>query len=244
MTDLSTAYTESVTIASYDGDINRRIRPSSILKLQQEIGEQHLNSAGLSYSFLWDNGFVFLLTRAMSIIYEAPCFEDKVTLSTCSHGVKGVNFIRSYDFTDDTGKVLVHSVSTFVLVDPVKHGILRPSAVDKFGIIHNTGTSMSDMPAKISLPGNALSEEPRKIRFTDIDYNGHLNNVVYADIAMDYAPFELAKTPLKRFDINFIGEALHGDELAVASSLQDGVFYLGASHARGKCFTARFEFEG
>lgn len=243
MTDLSKVYYTPVTIASYDGDLNRRIKPSSILKYQQEIGELHLDSVGLKYSYLYDKGMVFLLTRAMGIIYKAPCFEDKVTLSTYSCGTKGANFIRGYEFIDGDGNVLIHSVSLFVLTDPQGHNILRPSAADIFDIRHNDSIKEKELPQRIILPDGTKKEDERVIRFTDIDYNGHLNNAVYADIAMDYAPIEMSSAPLKRYDINFLGEAKLGDSLNISTHTGGGDFYISASHERGKCFTARLVFD-
>lgn len=243
MTDLSGVYHTPVTIASYDGDLNRRIKPSSILKYQQEIGELHLDSVGLKYSYLYNKGMVFLLTRAMGIIYKAPCFEDKVTLSTYSCGPKGVNFVRGYEFTDSDGNVLIHSVSLFVLTDPQGHNILRPSAADVFDIKHNDLIKEKELPQRIILPQTMKNESERVIRFTDIDYNGHLNNAIYADIAMDYAPTEMSCMPLRRYDINFLGEAKLGDSLGISTHTENGVFYIGASHERGRCFTARLEFD-
>ncbi len=243
MTDLSKVYYTPVTIASYDGDLNRRIKPSSILKYQQEIGELQLDSVGLKYSYLYDKGMVFLLTRAMGVIYNAPCFEDKVTLSTYSCGPKGANFIRGYEFIGGDGSVLIHSVSLFVLTDPLAHNILRPSAADIFDIKHNGEIKEKELPQRIVLPDGMKKESERVIRFTDIDYNGHLNNAVYADIAMDYAPLRLSSSPLRRYDINFLGEARLGDSLDISTHTDGGTFYIGASHERGRCFAARLEFD-
>lgn len=86
-------------------------------------------------------------------------------------------------------------------------------------------------------------ENERAIRFTDIDYNGHLNNAIYADIAMDYAPLALSSAPLRRYDINFLGEAKLGDSLDISTHTNGSDFYIGASHERGKCFTARLMFD-
>lgn len=239
--DFSSPYTIPLTVATYDCDVNRRIKPSSVLRLQQEIGELHLATVGMGYKALCDMGLVFLLTRTLCTVCDAPRLEDEILLSTTSHGVKGVNFIRSYDFTAPDGRALIHSVTAFVLVDPAEHKILRPTAADRFGMVH-CPVMPPELPGRVSLPAAASAEEPRTVRFTDIDYNGHLNNTVYADIVMDYVPAELANRPLRRFEINFSGEAKLGDKLSVTSYTEGGVFLLGAEHASGRCFTARFEF--
>ena len=39
------------------------LKPSSILKYQQEVGELHLSGGNMSYAQLYDNGLVFVLSR-------------------------------------------------------------------------------------------------------------------------------------------------------------------------------------
>ena len=68
----------------------------------------------------------------------------------------------------------------------------------------------------------------RTIRFSDIDYNGHMNNTVYADIMFDFLPSEFREKAPKEVAINFKNELLEGETMDVfADAAADTVTFCG-----------------
>ena len=55
-------YRQNLIISSYDADRERKLKLSSQLKLQQEIGELHLLEGGMPYSKLYEMDKVWILT--------------------------------------------------------------------------------------------------------------------------------------------------------------------------------------
>lgn len=235
-------FSQELTITSFDSDRERRLRLSSQMKLQQEIGELHLMAGDLPYAKLYDEmGKVWVLTRTHAVIKKAPIFEETVNLTTWSKQIKGAQFFRSYEFTDMNGEVMISAISSFALVDAVTHEVLRPSELDdkvEFSCIPER-EQICSLPSRVKISGENVGSYKRELRYTDIDYNHHLNNTVYCDFIVDYCPVDLSKIKIDEFEINYLKEGMLGDTLTI-DVYQDGntLFYEG-KHDRGCCFTAR-----
>lgn len=233
-----------LTIASYDADKNRRLRLSSQLKLQQEVGELHLQAGGFPYSWMYDTlGIAFVLTRAGAVINRMPLFEEEVVLTTWSPGLTGIQYHRCYQFCDKAGNVLVDGMSTFALVDAKTHKLMRPGNIGELeGFSFKNGKlNACPVPGKIRLPEMSPAAK-REVRYSDIDYNGHLNNTVYADFICDYMPGGMEGKQADSFSINFSGEAVEGEVLNIETAVEDDIAYFRGTHERGKCFEAMCKF--
>ena len=237
-------YTWETKIASFDADEKRQLRLSSQLKLQQEVGEHHLAAGGVFYHRLYEDGFVFVLTKASSILYRLPRFEEPVNLTTWSRGTKGIHFFRCYRFTDGDGNVLIDSITSFALVDAKTHKLLRPVEFDRYGPYHQPDkTNSCELPSKLKLPEGLTVVTERILRYSDIDYNGHLNNAVYGDFLCDYMPGGMTGKKITAFDIGFLHEAFLGDTIVISALSQGNTVFLKGEHDRGVCFEARCCYE-
>lgn len=236
-------YTWPIKIASYDAGRDKRLRLSNQLKLQQEAGERHLGAGGLTWEELCHHGMVFVLTRLNSVIHRAPLLDEKIWLRTWHRGTRGAQFYRCYQFLDETGKPLIESVSAFALVDPATHKLLRPDAFDQFGMaLQPDRKNGCPDPGRLRPPTALVPAGTRRVYWSDTDYNGHLNNTVYADILCDFLPGGMEGRRITGFSIAFLKEAMEGEELAVSACSVSGEAWVSATHERGTCFEARATF--
>ena len=236
-------YTWELKIASYDAGRDKRLRPSNQLKLQQEVGELHLGAGGLTWEEFYRHGMVFVLTRLNSVIHRAPLLDEKVWLRTWHRDTKGAQFYRCYQFLDAAGQSLIESVSAFALVDPVEHKLLRPDVFERFGVgVQPERKNGCPDPGRLRPPAELAPAGSRRVYWSDTDYNGHLNNTVYADILCDFLPGGMAGKQITGFSIAFLKEAMEGEELAISACSAGGEAWISAVHGRGTCFEARASF--
>ncbi|NLN81585.1 MAG: hypothetical protein GX136_03470 [Clostridiales bacterium] len=241
-------YTWDMRITSFDVGQDRKLKLSSQLKLQQEVGERQFEQGGLGFEELVRNGLAFVITRTNSVIHRRPEFNQEIRLTTWHRSSKGVQFFRCYQFYDKNGEPLIESVSAFVLVDPDTHKILRPSVFSSFAVTEQPDRlNGCPDPEKCSLPNGLQSAGFRDVRWSDTDYNGHLNNAVYADIIMDALPRETRNRDIKGFTISFLNEALEGEIIELAAGIRHGESgdraWVSGSHSRGRCFDACVSFK-
>ena len=240
-------YTWNIKISSFDVGQDRRMKLSSILKYQQEVGELHFDIGGLGFEELVRNGMAFVITRARAKIHRMPKLNEQLSLTTWHRDSKGAQFFRCYQYSDAGGNPLIESVSAFALVDPETHRVLRPSEFLKFGIATQPArVNGCPDPEKIQVPANLIDAGIRKVGWSDIDYNGHLNNTVYADIVADCMPKDLRRLEISEFSINFQSEALEGEEISLKTlaDMETKQFWLAGGHKRGRCFEASVKFAG
>jgi medium-chain acyl-[acyl-carrier-protein] hydrolase len=229
-------------IATYDVGADQRLRLSNQLRLQQEVGERHLGEVGLGFQGLAEQNMAFLLTRLQTEILRAPEMGEEITLRSWHRANRGAQFFRCYQFWSAAGELLIEGVTAFALVDMQTHRLLRPSAFDRFGIqAQPRDTICCADPTRFALPENMQEAGTWQVGWSQTDWNGHLNNSVYADLLCDFLPGGMSGRQFRRVSLHFAGEARLGETLRLFHAERDGALYVCAEHDRGRCFEARAE---
>ncbi len=230
-------------IDSYMVGPDATLRPSSLLQLQQEVGERHFGGGGLGCEELLREGLVFVLTRLRTEIRRPPRLNETVRVETWHRQAKGAQFFRCYRVVTPQGESLVESVSAFTLVDPVEHKLLRPSVFDRFGITGQDRTvEHCPDPARIRLPEGLQPVGEHRVRWSEIDFNGHLNNTRYADIVCDYAPGGMDGRRVTGLEIGYHREARPGQPLTLSAADDGAAIWMRGTREDGPCFDARMTY--
>lgn len=241
-------YTMPGHVGTFDGDQHRHLKPSSILKYQQEAGELHLSGGNMSYSQLYENGLVFVLSRTSCKIYRPLILGEDFQLTTWHRENKGAQFIRCYRFVDGNGETVADSVTIFAMIDPHTHRVLRPKAFFEKYDIHMQPEQQvgAPDPGKLSIPDGLPQAGVHTVCYSDTDYNAHLNNTVYADLLTDYLPGGMDGRVLTGYQISFLREAREGENIAIhagADESGENAFLFRGVTQRGVCFEGRCTVE-
>lgn len=218
------------------------MRPSAVLRLLQEAAARQLEQAGLDYETLRGFGMVFLITDVAMRIRRMPRFMETARATTWFCGTRGVRFHRGMRLTVGD-ELCVELGSHWVLADPQTHRALRPSAFPRPGAMPlMVNDPLPVVPEK--LKAGAFDENapaaPRAVRWSDLDYNEHLNNAVYADIVCDAFPGGFDAAALREMQISFLAEAHAGDCIGVrAARAAAGVYVFDGQVDARACFAAR-----
>lgn len=233
---------EDVQVRSYDCDCYQNMRPSALLRYIQEIAGEHCALFGTDYETLAANNGVFLIVRQSMNLYRTPKKGENIRIQTWHRATQGAQFIRETQVTDESGETLLDSTGVWVLAHVDSHKIWRPSDFPAYTLPHRPEPSLPTRPGKLRVPEELEVLGTRPIRFTDLDYNGHVNNCVYADLLCDFMPGGMNGKVFETLDISYIAEAVEGDTLTMSALEEDGILYFRGEHARGKCFEARCSF--
>ncbi|HEX2938839.1 MAG TPA: acyl-ACP thioesterase domain-containing protein [Ruminiclostridium sp.] len=231
-------YRMKVRLTSYDVGPDRTLKPSSLLRIIQEVAGRHLEQDGLSYEHMRSKGIVFLLARECVKIKSHPHCEETITAETWFHKCEGVRFVRNVRLLNEGGQVLIEAATQWIITDPETHKILRPSEFT-FSMPRIEENCVNLDFRKIKMPQGAAAAGTRAVRWSDIDCNCHMNNTVYADIICDFFPGGMFDRKLSEFQIDYSNEALLGDEINVltAETEDGGCCFEGAVEGK-KCFIA------
>lgn len=227
---------EEFTVSSFDAGADRTLRISRLLLWLQETAERHLKEFGIGYEALWDAGLVFLTARTWLKIHRMPRFGETLTIVTRPCGTQKAQFLRGYEmFVGE--ELCAEAVQTSVSANPQTHRILHPREFARFGFDPACGGEPKLIPPKLKAEELPLIGE-RVIRYSDLDYNNHLNNAVYADFLTDFLPGGLEGKRIAQLQINYINESFLNDTIAMHGEVADGRFILYGDNARGRGFDA------
>jgi len=127
--------------------------------------------------------------------------------------------MRDYDIRDKDDVAVVSAGSCWIIVDIEKRRPLRPQPVMENLPKNENLKSLSWSPAGLTEHADLQKVAERQALYTDVDYNGHVNNVRYIQWIEDaIEPRLLEKAEKMRFDINYLNEILGGEIIEIMSA--------------------------
>ena len=215
-------------IESYDVQPNGDIRISSLFRLFQKAAGDDFDKTGLTYDILRNNNIAFVLTKMSLICYENIKVYDNIKVITKPRGCRGASFLRDYEIEKD-GKILARCCSEWVIINFEKRKILRPTCLDELGGIPVDKTDLFeiDTPDMNFTEDNMDYTDTRRVYYSHIDRNNHMNNTFYPDIVYDYLPDKYKET-LKglKITIRYVAEIACGGEFEVFTHEDENTFKL------------------
>ncbi len=228
-------------ITSYDVYRNGNAKLSSLLKYMQQLARDDSDQKGYTYEEMRKSNMVFVITK-LAMHFEKNLKEgDTVKITTFLREVVGVTFKRCF-VCEINGETAFYAMTDWVLIDYEKRNILRPSSTEYGETESPIDFPVFDVKKRIQ-PADDRGVVTHKVRYTELDQNGHLNNTVYADIVVDNLKV-IPDSSVESFYLNFNGEAMFGDELEIRSSF-DGKTHLSSGNIGTKqCYTAELTYFG
>ena len=180
-----------------------------------------------------------MLARSWYRLSRPLKWEDRLTVRTWHRGSRGAIMYRDYDILVD-GQPVGESVSGWVLASVDTHKLMRLGTIAELD-----GTSGGELCktmtlAKLRQPDILREAEQRRMRYSDSDLNGHVNNTRYADFACDAVDMERLEQDrfLAEMQIGYLAECRPGETLSIQVGGQGDSRYVRGVDPEGK---PRFE---
>ncbi|WP_251554089.1 acyl-[acyl-carrier-protein] thioesterase [Neobacillus muris] len=240
METVTSLYKKKYHIDLRDVDFTKQLRLSTLFVYFQEIASLASENLGFGINYLEKEfGVAWILTRIRVEITRTPYWDEEITIETWPLEPGKVEFDRDFLVRDQNGKIIIRAVSKWVIMD-IHSRKLRRS--DKIGIYYPdniTERAIGGRLEKLKDYGSLETAYTKVIGYSDIDFNGHLNNSKYVDFIMDCFDVEDHKNySIKTIDINFQHEALPGDIITlqkdVSAADQNLIYIEGVNQAENK----------
>ncbi len=211
---------ERFSVASFDVDSNGRISLSSLFARFQEIAGLHATHLGVGFEELRKLGVAWMLSRITVRIESLPTWRETVTLRTWPKGIDRLFALRDFKVTSDHGEVLAVATTCWLLVDLEKG---RPRRIESLNVdlrFPDADHAIKEIPDKIAVPEELKPIYEKRILFSDLDVNEHVNNAQYVRWVMDcYDPEVLRAKKVKSIQLNYLGQARYGERVGISMGM-------------------------
>jgi acyl-ACP thioesterase len=227
-------------------DRSDRLTLASVFNFFQEAAIGHAENLGVGRDSMAQTGQVWILSRMSVQIDRRPMYGETVTVRTWPRGPEKLFALRDYDIRDAQDIPAVRARSCWLVVDMEKRRPLRPQAALETLPLNEGIDALPTGAIGLSERSNLLRKTERAAAYSDLDYNGHVNNVSYIQWIQDAldAPF-LEDASKMRLDINYLNEVLPGQIVEIwAAPFADDGSLSDASGAKAFAFEGRKTAEG
>jgi acyl-ACP thioesterase len=209
--EMMTIWQESRNIRFGDIDHSDRLTLASVFDFFQEAAISHADNLGVGRDSLEKTGQVWILSRMSVQVDRRPAYGETITIRTWPRGGEKLFALREYDIRDASGRPLAGGSSAWLIIDIEKRRPLRPQAVMEALPLNEDRALPSGAVGLAELKSPEKSAE-RRAAYSDLDYNGHVNNVRYVQWIQDaLEPALFEKAECLRLDINYLNEVLPGE---------------------------------
>ena len=227
-TVMDKTFSKDYTITCYEADANQLMRPTAMLDLMQEAANANASTLGFGYDEMINSNTAWVLSRIHVKFMNTPKWREEVNLKTWHKGVSKLFYLRDFILSDKAGNPMVLATTSWLIIDMNTRRLVRNSDL----ALSDTAMHAIETPAdKVVLPVDIEPELVRKhpVTWSEIDTNGHVNNVKYAVWAIDAVKAEdIKERPLKELLINYDAEVMPGDTVKISrvrQETEEGVVY-------------------
>ena len=213
-------FRQNFEISAIHLDCFGRMKPSMILYFAQEVAGSHCDELGCNWDAMAAKGMFWAVIRHRIQIQRLPRAGETITIETWPMPTTKTCYPRSMEARDAAGNLLFRVHSLWVIMDIESRAMVLPgkSGIEVNGILRGT-----ELPTPPSLAPKAMERSiQRRVGFSELDRNGHMNNVRYLDWVNDLltSDFHRENTP-KEICLCYVNEAREDDQLSLAWTQQE-----------------------
>lgn len=206
-THMKTLWTEQFIVRTWDVDRNNRLSLASLFNFFQEVAGNHATELGVGKDALLRNNQAWILSRMTVILYRRPGWGERITVRTWPRGTEKLFAIRDYDITDGFGTTIAQGSSAWLLVDIDNLKPLRPQILTEKFPTNEEMPTIQDGVVSLKSQQDLQNAGTRSAAYSDIDYNGHVNNARYVQWIQDMLEESILERANRfRLDINYLAE--------------------------------------
>lgn len=212
-------WTEDYTVNTLVLNPRKRLGFLGLLSILQDVAWLHADHLGHSYEDLIRQGAIWVLGRQKLLMTGWPSWGDEITVRTWIRPIDGLFIHRDYEILSG-GRKLGEGVASWLTVNVRTRRLMKMTFSGDDLAFRSDGGVLTMTPGRVD-PPSGLGELSRfQVRNSDLDVNGHVNNVHYAQWVVDALPADLVRRiEIMGYEANFLSEVNLGDEVTIEGDL-------------------------
>ena len=200
---------------SYLLDFRGRVTIPMIGNYMMHAASNHASQRGFGFSDMTEKHTAWVLSRMAIEINRYPEMSEPVTLYTWIDEVGRFLTSRCFELNDAAGAVIGYARSVWAAIDMLTR---RPTPLDveALSIYVSDRVCPIEKPCKIVAVEDDAEAMPYRVKYSDLDINGHFNSIKYIEHLLDLFELDLFhEKEVRRFDISYISEGRYGMPLSL-----------------------------
>ncbi|MGQ1945966.1 acyl-[acyl-carrier-protein] thioesterase [Geofilum sp. OHC36d9] len=209
------SYKHQLKVASFDLTTAGTISIPAILRGMQQAAHEHASVLGVGYHQLKQQNIFWVLHAITLEIKKLPTMDETCIIETWPRCLD--KLLTSRDFTISNGtEDYVKATSQWLMVNSETKRLVRPAP-------HLTNMPFEPdhkaIPESIEQPETFNYSSPceiRKVRYSDLDINRHVNNTRYVEWLLDTLHDQMPTSiPIKKITLHYLSEFTEGEDAAI-----------------------------
>lgn len=191
-----------------------RAKPSVLLHFAQEAAGAHCLELAADWNTLAARHMFWAVTRQKLQISRLPLLGERITVETWPMPTTKVAYPRSTVAYDQDGNEVFRAISLWVLMNTDTRAMILPG---RSGLEINGALRGNELAFPTSLHPQPLEHSyHRRVVYSDLDRNQHMNNARYMDWVDDLLPSHFHKDhPAHEITVCYHAEATEGQDLTI-----------------------------
>ncbi|MBE5953699.1 MAG: hypothetical protein E7257_06030 [Lachnospiraceae bacterium] len=211
-------YTYSKKILFSDIDQGARMSLAGIMNALQDCVNINSESIGKGIDYLLKTRRTWFAINWYIEINRYPKMFEDVLVKTWPYDFTSSMGYRNVIIEDETGQVIVAADSIWTLVDLDSGRPIRITEEDSAGYDLEEKYSIENPGRKIKLPKEFQLLDTVSVKKSDIDYNGHMSNGKYIQLADEYIPVESHPGKIR---VEYKSQSRYGELLEIYKAAEE-----------------------
>jgi len=201
-------------IRSYEPRMDGRVSIASVCNHLQDMASRHADRMGFGFHDLGKSGHLWLLARLHVMMDKLPGYGEKTRVLTWPSGNERLVANRDFLIHDEHG-ITGRATTSWVTMNIKTHKPDRPDTVLDCRFIPNRERVLTFPSRAIQRLREGGHTTTITARRSDLDINGHVNNVRYVEYCLESVPETwIIENRCIGIDIQFRTESFAGNEIS------------------------------
>ena len=213
---MKSVFERQFNLRASDFDCYVRMTPSAILDLFQEVAGAHAEDLGIGFYPLLEQKMLWVIVRVKYQVIKQPRIHTSVTVKTWPLPPTRLGFTREYLVTDESGDTLIKGTSDWVIMHSEERKLVPASDIYPQGYDFCEDKNFDGRTTRLRDFESDGTEYTVIPSFCDLDMNGHVNNIKYANYIMNCLNPD-GETVIDTFQIDYQHEVISDTPLNLST---------------------------
>lgn len=246
---MESVFKKEFTVQNIHLDRYYRMKPSAMLHFIMRTVSAHCTDLGVSWDDIRPLNLIWVVGRSHLQVTRMPRLDERLIVETWPMPATRSAYPRAAVVKTLEGEVLYRCTTLWALMNRTTRRLVLPgdSGISVPGYVLG-----DELPVPSSFAAAPLDEiSQRKVCFSELDANGHMNNTRYLDWVNDLLPSSFHEThPFRDVTVCYLSEAREGQTVTLSRHFcEDGSLQVDgfrtdtdASDKKSRVFSVRVNF--